>query len=181
MHFHSCQPRLCLTVIHFFLFYTLAKLSWKIFSRVHATQKSVRWSVGRMVCNTRRSWVVFAFMFLPKCLANLFHHCSCPAARDLGSRVAGLVYSMIHVVVRCSPVKLLNHISPPPFCLLDISIRAWAVSGIPTLAVVWMKWWRCKRIDIPTGSCRGYKQRSAKKCLDSTGRKPKASSEYQAK
>ena len=36
---------------------------------------------------------------MPNCLAGLFHHCPCPPARDLGSRVSGLVFSRRHVTL----------------------------------------------------------------------------------
>ena len=53
-------------------------------------------SVGRSVtlCFFRRLWAVFTLLLLPNCLVGLFHHCPCQPARDLGSRVYGLVFLM---------------------------------------------------------------------------------------
>ena len=59
---------------------------------------SVRRSVGRLVgplftcplCTFSAFLIFLCSQLLPKCLAELYH-CSCPPARDWGSRVSGLV------------------------------------------------------------------------------------------
>ena len=72
-----------------------------MFSRVHASllpALSICPSVCPLVCPSIKvviflcSWAVFAILLLPKCMVNLFYHCPCPPARDLGSRVSGLVF-----------------------------------------------------------------------------------------
>ena len=65
-----------------------------LLSRVHATLQPAL-SVSPSVCNTLLFWrsrAVWGLLLLSNSLVGLFHHCSCPSARDLGSRVSGLVY-----------------------------------------------------------------------------------------
>ena len=53
-------------------------------------------SISRSVCHTLIFWrflAVLSLLLRPNCLVGLFHHCPCPPARDLASRVSGLVHS----------------------------------------------------------------------------------------
>jgi len=56
-----------------------------IFCRVHATLQPALYT-------KKARWAVLGLLLLPNCLVGLHHHCPCPPARDLGSRVSGLVF-----------------------------------------------------------------------------------------
>ena len=53
------------------------------------------WPIGHVNATLqlffRRLRVVFELLFMPKCLIHLFYRCPCLPARDLGSRISGIV------------------------------------------------------------------------------------------
>ena len=96
--------RLCTVIVVFLCFFVFpSSFSFFLFLVPCTTLQptlSVCPSVGRLVCDTllfRRLQGVLGIQLLPNCLAGLFHHCPCPPARDLGSRVSGLVFSFAHL------------------------------------------------------------------------------------
>ena len=57
--------------------------------------------IGCSVHNAQLSWhlwAVFALLLLPKYLVSLIHHCPCQLARDLGSRLSGLVFKQLLLI-----------------------------------------------------------------------------------